>query len=89
MPQLLHLQNSDRLLQKFRSGEGRLATLLKSKMTDDEIVEDLFLTALGRKARPDELKVLADQRTKGDPREEVMADVLWALVNSKEFSFNH
>ncbi len=89
MPQLLHLQNSDRLLQKFRSAEGRLAALIKSQKSDDEIVEELFLAALGRRPRADEKQVLAAQQGKGDPREEVMADVLWALVNSKEFSFNH
>jgi hypothetical protein len=42
MPQLLHLQNGASVVEKVRSGEGRLAKLLKAKRPEDEVVEELL-----------------------------------------------
>ena len=48
----------------------------------------LFLAALGRKPTPAEMQAVETALTEGDPREEVFCDLLWALLNSKEFTFN-
>jgi hypothetical protein len=88
MPQLLHLQNGESVVQKIRAGDGRLAKLLKENKSDPQLAEELFLAALGRPPRLHESAALAKALADG-PRDEVFRDLFWALVNSKEFSFNH
>jgi hypothetical protein len=88
MPQLLHLQNGESVVEKIRSGEGRLARLLKEKKSDEEVVEELFLATLSR--LPSEAqKTKVKQSLAEGGRDEVLRDLFWALVNSKEFAFNH
>jgi hypothetical protein len=88
MPQLLHLQNGEALLQKIRSADGRLGKLLASKKSDDEILDDLFLATLSRLPSP-EKKAALKKELAGDDRAEALRDLFWALINSKEFAFNH
>lgn len=88
MPQLLHLQNGESVVRKVRSPEGRLATLLKKNASDDQVIEELFLATLGRV--PTAAQVAAVKKGLAeDGREEVLRDLFWALLNSKEFAFNH
>ena len=89
LPQLLHMQNGDSVVTKIRAAEGRLASILK-KGDEAAIGETLFLSTLSRLPREAEKaairKALAGE--KGD-RADVWRDLLWALLNSKEFVFNH
>ena len=71
-----------------RAGDGRLAKLLKENKSDPQLAEELFLATLGRLPRPHESAALAKALAEG-PKDEVFRDLFWALVNSKEFSFNH
>jgi hypothetical protein len=89
MPQLLHLQNGVSVVQKIRSGDGRLAQLLKVKKTDAEIIEELFLATLSRLPSEKEGNAIRQALADGSSRDEVYRDAFWALLNSKEFSFNH
>ncbi len=55
-------------------------------------IETLYLAALTRKPRPDELEKLVPYVERGGPsgdRSKALADVFWALLNSPEFRFNH
>jgi hypothetical protein len=88
MPQLLHLQNGASVVQKIQSGDGRLARLLKAGKANDEIIEELFLASLSRLPSPEERIALRRALTDAN-KEEAFRDVFWALLNSKEFSFNH
>jgi hypothetical protein len=88
LPQLLHMQNGDSVVRKIASGEGRLAALLKAEKDDAKVVEDLFLATLSRRPRPPEAKAVAKALSSGD-RAEAFRDLFWALLNSKEFVFNH
>jgi hypothetical protein len=88
MPQLLHLQNSEALLQKIRSADGRLGKLLADKRDDGAIVDELFLATLSRLPTPEKRAALLKELA-GDDRAEALRDLFWALINSKEFSFNH
>jgi len=89
MPQLLHLQNGASVVQKIGSPEGRLGQILKEKKTEAAIVEELFLTTLGRPPAPEALAALRKVLAGGENQEEAYRDLFWALLNSKEFSFNH
>jgi hypothetical protein len=55
-------------------------------------VETLYLAAISRKPRAEELKKLVAYVDRGGPsgnRDKALADVFWALLNSSEFGFNH
>ena len=85
LPQLLHLKNGDELQQQITT--GRLNELLKE--TDNrKVAAALFETTVARAPSGSELTALDSQLTSG-PREAVFADLFWALLNSKEFAFNH
>jgi RNA polymerase sigma factor (sigma-70 family) len=59
--------------------------LLKDQKTDEQAAEALFLAALGRFPAEHERKIVIDQLTKKKGRREALVDVVWALINSKEY----
>ena len=61
-------------------------------MKTPDRIEALYLSALTRKPRPDELERLVKYVESGGPsknQKQALADVFWALLNSSEFLFNH
>jgi hypothetical protein len=55
-------------------------------------IETLYLSALTRRPRPDELERLVPYVDRGGPtgdHSKALGDVFWALLNSPEFRFNH
>ena len=88
LPQLLHLQNSENLLQKMRDPAGNLASWMAAEDSNDELLDRLFLATLSRFPRDAEREPLRRAFQDAD-RTEVATDLLWALLNTKEFAFNH
>jgi hypothetical protein len=88
LPQLLHLMNGDSVVQKIREPGGRLARLREQKATDEQMVEELFLATLSRLPDEQERQAVLAPVT-ADSSGEACVDLFWALLNSKEFSFNH
>jgi len=89
LPQLLHLQNGSSVVEKIKSPEGRLAKLLKDESDPAKLVDALFLSTLARRPRESERKTVARMLADGSERADVVRDLSWALLNSKEFVFNH
>ncbi len=89
MPQLLHLQNGDRTAEKLTGGQAILTKLLVEEKNDDKLTEALFLSTLSRLPTSDERATVKKLLAEGDPRSDVYRDLLWALLNSKAFAFNH
>jgi len=90
--QVLLLMNGTTLNEKIVSPEGRLAKWLATPALDNAALTDqLFLTALARHARPEEQAAVSERIAAAPPdgRAQVYQDALWALVNSKEFIYNH
>lgn len=88
LAQVLLLANSEEVEQKNRSDKGLVRTLLKAKKTPQEVIEELYLGAYARKPTADELaKAVAYVKRQPGPQEG-LEDVLWVLLNSKEFMFN-
>jgi hypothetical protein len=84
------LLNSKIVRDRVKAGPGsRLHKLLNQEppLSNDDLVEELFLSALSRYPMPEEKKVAVDQvrqyRTQG------AEDVMWALVNKLDFIFNY
>jgi hypothetical protein len=89
LAQALHLLNSGEVQSKVANANGRLAQLLKAKKPDAEIVEELYLAAFGRKPREEESKTVVAYLGEQKDKKLAFEDLLWALLNTKEFLFNH
>ncbi len=90
--QALHLMNSEVLQGKLSSREtaSRVQRLAASTLPPSAVVSELYLACYGR--LPDEEEsCVATAAFTGDPagRRQAIEDILWALLNSAEFVFNH
>jgi mono/diheme cytochrome c family protein len=91
LSQALHLLNGDTTQQRIRQGKV-VENLISEKKPPAEIIRHLYLTVLSRPPTDMESeKLLAAVAEKQEPAavREVLEDIFWALLNSKEFIFNH
>jgi hypothetical protein len=91
LSQALHLLNGDATHDRIQQGKI-VAGLLKQDKAPEEIIRYLYVKALTREPTPDELSSLANavaEGKTGDEKEQILNDVFWAILNSKEFIFNH
>jgi uncharacterized protein DUF1549/uncharacterized protein DUF1553/Big-like domain-containing protein len=89
LSQMLNLINSGDLNNRIAAEDGRIATALKADLTDAQIVRQLYLATLSREPKAEELKLAEEQVRKSANRKAALEDVLWALLNTQEFIFNH
>jgi hypothetical protein len=87
--QVLHLLNGEFVDHRLRHDGGRIAQWVRTSQSDERILEELFLTFLGRSMKPAEAKLAMDHIQKAKSRREGFEDIGWALLNTKEFLFNH
>lgn len=82
------LLNSDLIKEKVQAEKGRLKALLKQEplKSNQAVVEELFLATLGRLPREEEQRLGVAQIERY--RESGAEDLLWSLLNTKEFLFN-
>ena len=88
--QALHVMNSPEVGSKVGHRLGRARQLADSERTPDEIIQELYLATLNRGPTPEERKLMRSAFS--DPetdRQTATEDVLWTLLNTKEFLFNH
>ena len=93
IPQALTLMNGAVVRQATDLNQSDLLIALAAPFfSTADRVETLFLSTLGRPPSPEELAACAAHvdtgGATGDPRA-ALSDVLWALLNSAEFAFNH
>ncbi|MCX6856841.1 MAG: DUF1553 domain-containing protein [Verrucomicrobia bacterium] len=88
--QALHLMNSTRLQTMLTDSKGRASRLAKSTLTPTQILEDLYLACYSRLPTSEELAI-AGKALDVDlaNRQSAIEDILWSLLNSAEFVFNH
>ena len=90
LAQSLHLLNSNEMQAKLSVGQGiaaRFAT--ETSRSNEEKVTELYLRAFSRKPTPTELERSTAYLSGKSNSKESYEDLIWALVNSKEFLFNH
>jgi hypothetical protein len=88
--QALHFLNGKSILSRVQNPAGRPALLLRQKLTDEQLVTELYLWSLARNPSAAELKVsLEFVRGYGAKRAEAAQDLMWALLNSKDFLLLH
>ncbi|MCC6356094.1 MAG: DUF1553 domain-containing protein, partial [Verrucomicrobiae bacterium] len=89
LSQALHLLNGETTHQKIRQG-GVVATLIKEQ-SPALVIRELYLRCLQRVPTGEEERDLlakVDAAPEAE-RQQVLEDIFWALLNSKEFVFNH
>jgi len=84
--QALHLMNSPEIAAKIKAKAGTARKLADSDKKPEAIIDELFLGALSRKPTDAERTKLLEAFT--DDRRAAVEDVLWAVLNSKEFLYN-
>ena len=91
LAQSLHLLNSSEVQTKIASGSGRAAKLSADKeRTDDVKVQELYRWAYSREPKSDELQIAMAHIKKHEANKKIAyEDIVWALINTKEFLFNH
>ncbi len=91
LAQSLHLLNSGEIQGKLTAGNGRAAVLAQDKTRPNELkVRDLYLLAFSRAPSADELNIaLAHIEKNKETPQRAYEDIVWALINTKEFLFNH
>lgn len=86
--QALHLLNGAALNRKIVDKTGRVEKLIAAGVPVEQAVEELYLATWSRPPRPDEAhKAVAWVKSAPSPREGLQ-DLLWVLINSREFLFN-
>ena len=86
--QALHLLNGTTLNKKIAAPTGRIESALKAKRALPEIIDELYLVTLSRPPRPDELAHAQRWVREAPSVREGLQDLLWTLLNSREFLFN-
>ena len=83
------LLNSPEIQAKLTAASGRADQLAKNARPNEAKLADLFWAVYAREPEADELKTaLAFINSKApEKRKEAWEDILWALVNAKEFQF--
>jgi hypothetical protein len=89
LAQALDTLNGDIVTAKVANPNGRIAHLLKAKQSAQEIVEELYLAALGRLPTPEEKSACTKLRAEASNPKAFYEDLLWSLINSKQFLFIH
>lgn len=89
LSQALQMINGPVVHNKLRDAAGRIAKLVAANKTDDEIINELYLAALARKPVAGELDAAKKHIAANMDRKLAMEDIGWALLNSKEFLFQH
>ena len=85
----LYLMADPNLQNKLQPKGNRLRALLAAKNDDGDAVEELFLTTLSRLPTKTEKEQAMKFVTDKKDRSKAFSDVLWALINTTEFIFNH
>ncbi len=88
LSQALHLLNGETTNAKIRSSDV-IPKLLAETRTADERIEALYVRCLNRKPSAEELDKLRPVLGEGADPKQALQDIFWALLNSREFLFNH
>lgn len=89
LPQVLHILNGDTIARRLRAEGGTLSRMLAAKPSDTHLIEEVYLTTLSRFPSAGELKLAETLFRESGDQAVAAEDLMWALLTSQEFLFNH
>lgn len=91
LSQALQMINGPTVHNKLRADNGRINTMIAAMKSDDEIIAQLYVAGVCRTPTTEELKTAkAHIAASGEAnRRQALEDIGWAVLNSKEFLFQH
>lgn len=87
LAQALHTLNGDTIAKKISDPQSHLGKLLTAEAPIEEIVSHIFMATLSRAATPDEQLLCKQIVSEAPTMKEGCEDILWALINSKQFVY--
>jgi hypothetical protein len=89
--QVLHLSNGVTLNDKLAAKAGRITQILATEPTPAALVEQAWMLALSRPPTEAERRPIEEMLTavKAEERREIVEDMYWSLLTSREFLFRH
>jgi hypothetical protein len=85
----MYLINDSEMNAKISAPKGWLAQALKEIEDNRLLVEELYLSTVSRFPTEDEVTKALNYVAKASDRKAGFEDVLWSLLNLREFVFNH
>jgi len=91
MVQVLHIWNGDTINKKLESKESRVEQLLADGTSNEQLIEEVYLSALSRYPTDGEKSKLlaAFAESPAAERRLLVEDLYWSVLSSKEFLFSH
>ncbi|WP_165072597.1 DUF1549 and DUF1553 domain-containing protein [Paludisphaera rhizosphaerae] len=89
LKQSLLLIGGDVVESKVGNLNGYLSSALKLELEPEELVENLYFRTLCRPPTAEESSRWSVELKQASSLREAAEDLLWALLNSREFAFNH
>jgi hypothetical protein len=96
--QALHIINGETLNNKLRAPDNAIAALMQRGLSDEQIVDDLYLASFSYYPKETERAALVkalhsaeQEKMTGvdNPRRAALNDMMWAMLTSEAFMFNH
>lgn len=88
LSQALHMLNGEAVQGKIAQG-GVVKKLLDQGQTPEQVIESLYVRSLTRRPTADEREKLLAIVAAAENPQAGLEDVFWAVLNSREFVFNH
>ena len=88
LSQSLHLLNGDTVATKVSQGNS-IGKMLAEKKPPAFIIENLYVRCLSRPPTEVEMRKLVAAVEANPNKQQALEDVFWAILNSREFMFNH
>jgi hypothetical protein len=89
LTQALYLISDEDVHDKLTNTSGRLSRLLAETADDRAIIEQLYLSTVSRRPTASEARKALDYVSTASDRRSACEDLLWALINVREFVFIH
>ncbi|MCA9107500.1 MAG: DUF1553 domain-containing protein [Planctomycetales bacterium] len=88
LAQVLLMANSDEIENKLADGSGRIAKILEANLAPADAIDEIYLAALNRFPDDSERRIALDYVSSAPELRRGLEDVLWSLLNAREFAFN-
>lgn len=90
MLQALHFINGKSILSRVTAANGRANLLAREKLSDEEVIDQLYLWSIARHATKAEVDLgTRFIQSQADKRNEAVQDLMWVLLNSRDFMLVH